>query len=141
MLMGMGTHFHIAPSELNTPTPNNGSINLLTTAPNKDLVSISQCKAEMTEETFLVMIEVGRKDELKVFRLTEDTEKQYGCTDFDVLRLYCENLYGSGRLETFFASNRTTDMISEQRPQVEGVSELHDPILKDVALSGLSVWL
>jgi len=42
-------------------------------------LSIFRCKAEMTEETFFVVIEVGRKDELKVFRLTEDSEKRYEC--------------------------------------------------------------
>lgn len=33
MQMKMGTHLHIAPSELNTPTPNNGSNTFLITAP------------------------------------------------------------------------------------------------------------
>ena len=51
MQMRMGTtHFHIAPSELNTPTPNNGSNNFLIPAPNKDLLSTHRCEAEMMED-------------------------------------------------------------------------------------------
>jgi len=37
MSMKIGMHLHIAPSELNTPTPNNGSNIFLITAPNDDL--------------------------------------------------------------------------------------------------------
>ena len=79
MLMDTGTHFHIAPSELKTPTPNNGSSNFLIPAPNKDLLSISRCEAGMTKETFFIVIKVGRKDELEAFKLAEDTEKRYEC--------------------------------------------------------------
>jgi len=50
MQMSMGTHFHIAPSELNTPTPNNGSNNFLIPAPNKGLLSTLRCEAEMMED-------------------------------------------------------------------------------------------
>ena len=61
-----GTHFHIAPSELNTPVPNNGSINFLDTEPNKALPErVSARGRGITEETFLIVIEVGRKDELR----------------------------------------------------------------------------
>ena len=79
MQIGVGTHFHIEPSELNTPTPKNGSINRLILAPNKDLLSILRCEAEITEGTFFIKPEVRRKDELKVFKLAEDTEKRYEC--------------------------------------------------------------
>ena len=142
MQMGIGTHFHIAPSELNTPTPNNGSNNFLIPAPNKYLLSIFRCEAEMTGETFFIVIEVGRKDELKVFELVGSMEKDTSA-DFDVLRLRCEDLYGRRRLEplTILIGNGKADTVGEQSPHVEGVSELSGPILKDVALSGLSVWL
>lgn len=37
--------------------------------------------------------------------------------------------------------NEKANAVCEQNPHVEGVSELSGPILKDVTLSGLSVWL
>lgn len=33
----------------------------------------------MKEETFFIVIEVGRKDELRIPKLAEDTEKRYEC--------------------------------------------------------------
>jgi len=42
-------------------------------------LSIFRCEVELTEETFFVVIKVGRKDELKVFKLAEYTEKRYEC--------------------------------------------------------------
>ena len=42
-------------------------------------LSIFRCKAETTEETFFIVIKIGGKDELKVFKLAKHTEKQYEC--------------------------------------------------------------
>ena len=66
-------------------------------------MSVFWCKGEITKETFLVVTKVGRKDELRVFKSAENTErryKRYKCMDFDVLRLCGENLYGNRRLES-----------------------------------------
>ena len=75
MQTSIDTHFHIAPSELNTPTPNNASISFCILGPDKDLLNIFLCAVEMTEETFLIVIEVSCEDELKVFELIGNTEK------------------------------------------------------------------
>ena len=61
-----------------------------------------------------------------------------------MLRFRCEDLYirtRTIRILTVLIGNEKADTVGEQNPHVEGVSELSGPILKDVTLSGLSVWL
>jgi hypothetical protein len=60
-----------------------------------DLITF-RCEAEMTTQTLLIVIKIGRENELILLKSAEDTEGRYKHTDFDVLRLCCENLYGSG---------------------------------------------
>ena len=64
ILTDTGTHFHIAPSELNTPTPNNGSISFLIVSPSNDLLKQPHREMGVPVRTFLIAIKVCRKDEL-----------------------------------------------------------------------------
>ena len=55
-------------------------------------LSILRREVEMREKTFLIVIKVGRKNELRVLRSAKDAAEQYEYTDFDVFRLCCEDL-------------------------------------------------
>ena len=53
------------------------------------------CEADMIAQTFLVVIKVGRKNKLRLFTSAEYTGRDTN-TNFDVLRLCCEDLYKGG---------------------------------------------
>ena len=53
------------------------------------------CEAEMAARTFLIVIKVRGKDELRLSKLEEGTEMRYERTDLDVLRLHRKDLRGS----------------------------------------------
>jgi hypothetical protein len=92
LLMNIGIHLHITPSELNTPTPNNGSIISLITSPEKRLLKSLRRRMGIPVRTFLVVIKVCSEDELGLFRSAKNAEYMFHWTDFDVLRLGREYL-------------------------------------------------
>jgi hypothetical protein len=72
LLMNIGIHLHITPSELNTPTPNNGSIISLITSPEKRLhQTLFQRRVGIPVRTFFVVIKVCSEDELWLFKSVE----------------------------------------------------------------------